>query len=82
MFGWLACVIIPVFALCFSVPAIFIAKSNLNRINHGAMDPNARGLETAGLVLGIIGTVLGMLALMIMLFFLVVVVGLFAGAAV
>lgn len=63
-------------------PVVWILASNdLGEIKRGRMDPEGRGLTQAGLVLGIVGTVLFLAPAVIFLFFGLVVggAGLFAG---
>ncbi len=78
--GWAACPIVSVFGLALSIPAWTIARKDLRLMDAGQTDPSGRSLVTAGLVTGIIGTILGVLSLLLVLafvgfFFFVIVAG-------
>lgn len=69
VFGILGIVVCPLFA-----PAAWImGKGDLTQIRAGAMDPEGESLTNAGKILGIIGTILaalGLLIVVVMFFFL------------
>ena len=52
------------FACCqiFAIVAWVMGHQDLKEINAGRMDPDGRGLTQAGMIIGIIGTVLMVLA--------------------
>ena len=53
------------FACCqiFSIAAWVMGHADLKEINAGRMDPEGRGLTQAGMIIGIIGTVLMILGI-------------------
>lgn len=50
-----------------ALAAWIMATSDLQKIRHGTMDPSGYGLTLAGLVVGIIGTILWFLGIVILL---------------
>lgn len=61
--------------------AWIMGKGDLAQINAGRMDPEGKGLTQAGMVCGIIGTVLLALSLVIMVVYFILVVLVLGGAA-
>ena len=59
--------------------AWILGRADLKAIDAGRMDPEGRGMTMAGMVLGIIGTVLPIL--FFLLYMLVIIVVVFAGVA-
>jgi len=69
-------------AIC-GVIALIMGKNDLRDIDAGRMDPTGRGLTQAGWILGIIGTVILGIQLLVVVFYLVIIVFFFGmmGAA-
>ncbi len=65
LMGWVTCPVISMFGLGLSVPAWLLARRDIKLIDAGEMDPTGRGIETAALVIGIIGTILCGLSLLL-----------------
>ena len=67
-FGIIGLVVLPLALLCcplfgvllgpFSVAAWIVGRGDLRAMRDGQMDPNGHGMTQAGMILGIIGTVL------------------------
>ena len=79
--GFLLCAVLPVFALGLSIPAWVMGRNDLRAIDAGAMDPTGRGSTMAGMVMGIVGTVLGGLAALGTVAVLAFILAIFVGAA-
>lgn len=77
------CIVVPIFGLAVSIPAWMMGAADLKAINRGEMDPQGKGATTAGMITGIVGTVIGGLVALICLALAVFFVGMliFAGAA-
>ena len=56
-----------------------LGRSDIKAMDAGRMDPEGRGMTTAGMILGIIGTVLPLI--FIALYFVLVIVVVFFGVA-
>lgn len=62
------------------IMAWILGRADIKEMDAGRMDPEGRGMTTAGMVLGIIGTVLPLLAIALYIVF-IVIVFVFVGAA-
>lgn len=72
----------PIIGLALSIPAWFMGSADLKAIDRGEMDPQGRGPTMAGMITGIVGTVIGGIAVVIALVFIALFFGLIAfGAA-
>jgi hypothetical protein len=67
--SFLCCLPIGVVNLALTLPAWLMGRSDLKAIDAGAMDSSGRGTVMAGFVLGIIGTVLTLLVLIVIIGF-------------
>ncbi len=65
--GWAFCGLMPIVSLALTIPAWVMGQRDLKAISAGVMDPSARGQLQAGMITGIIGTVMGVLALLAMI---------------
>lgn len=66
IFGILSVVI---FGPLLGIPALIIGSSELKKIDNGIVSPSDKGLIKAGIILGVIGTILGILAVVLQLWF-------------
>jgi len=66
MFGCLICGPFGFVAIGLTVPAWIIGRHDLRAIDSGTMDPAGRGSTLAGMIMGIVGTVLCVLAVLLM----------------
>jgi hypothetical protein len=60
--GFFCCALLPVVSLGLSLPAWIMGRRDLQAIEARTMDPTGHGSTRAGMILGIIGTILGGLA--------------------
>jgi hypothetical protein len=67
--------------IVFGILAWIMGRNDLNDIDAGKMDPAGRGMTHAGMILGIIATCLGALAIIGTILFLMGVLTLFGAAA-
>lgn len=73
--------ILGIVCLPFLAPIAWVMGNNaLKELDQGIGDPNTRGTIVAGRILGIIGTGLLILTLMILCFYVVLIVALFGAA--
>lgn len=63
------------------IPAWIMGQSDLNRMKVGTMDPEGRGLTMAGMICGIISSVLLVLGFVIGILWLIIVFAVLGGAA-
>ncbi len=62
------------FALIPGILAWVFGRSDMREINAGRMDPEGRGMTQAGMILGIIGTLIPLVIFMIYVIFIIIVV--------
>ena len=64
------------FGLGFGIPAWVMGKRDLRHVAAGTMNPANRGLTQAGMICGIIGTILGIVATVLLILYIAGIVSL------
>ena len=78
--GAVLCPCTPMLGLALGVPAWLMGAADLKAINRGEMDPTGKGTTQAGMITGIVATVLGTLSSLFVLLFVIIYFGVIMAA--